>query len=464
VIYAYIYHSKITAMKTKLLAFTLLLTLSSSLLTVSAQIISTVAGNGTQNFSGDGGQATAAQMNYTSDMAFDASGNMYIADNFNNRIRKVNTSGIITTMGGNGTAGYSGNGGPATVAELNSPSGVDADAAGNVYIVDQGNSAVRIINSSGIIKTFAGTGTSGFSGDGGQATNAELYQPDKGAIDPNTGNFYIADYSNHRIRMVNTNGIITTVVGNGTSGFSGDGGQATAAELASPVGVFIDNSGNIYIGDYGNNRVRMVNTLGVISTLVGTGVASSTGDGGPATAATIDNPAGIVKDNWGNLYVNEFFGYKIRVVNSSGTISTFAGTGISGYSGDGGPATAAMMTGPYGLRMDASGSIFFADLTNSVVRKISGGPLAVNTPASMCECSVYPNPSNGQFQIVIASEAKQSLVDVYNMLGEKVYSNELLITNYQLLINMSNQPAGIYLLKLKTEDGSIITRKIEVTH
>jgi hypothetical protein len=213
---------------------------------VDAQIITTVGGNGTQGYSGDGGQATNAELSAPNGVAFDTAGNMYIADESNNLIRKVSPGGIISTVAGTGTLGYSGDGGQATNAALYNPWIVIADVSGNLYISDATNNRVRMVNTSGIITTVAGNGTQGYSGDGGQATDAALYYPSGIAFDA-SGNLFIADSHNERIRMINTSGIITTIAGMGTAGFTGDGGQATAAEINTPYGVSINQANNIYI-------------------------------------------------------------------------------------------------------------------------------------------------------------------------------------------------------------------------
>jgi sugar lactone lactonase YvrE len=219
--------------------------------------ITTFAGNGTQGFSGDGGPATSAGLSYPGGVAVDAAGNLYIADTSNHRVRKVSTSGTITTVAGNGTFGFSGDDGPATNATLSYPTEVAVDAVGNLYIADTGNLRVRKVSASGTITTVAGNGIYGFSGDGGPATNASLVIPRGVAVDA-VGNLYIADYGNSRVRKVSSWGTITTVAGNGSPGFSGDGGPATSAALGYPRGVAVDAAGNLYIADTDNNRVRKV--------------------------------------------------------------------------------------------------------------------------------------------------------------------------------------------------------------
>jgi len=331
---------------------------------VSGGVITTVAGNGTLGFSGDNGPATNAQLNYPVGVAVDPAGNLYIADLENFRIRKV-SNGVITTVAGNGTAGFSGDNGPATNAQLNYPAGVAVDPAGNLYIADLENFRIRKV-SNGVITTVAGNGTGGFSGDNGPAVSARL---DFGgvAVDP-AGNVYIADSGTSRIRKV-SNGVIATVAGNGTFGFSGDNGPATSAQLNGPSGVAVDSGGNLYIADVGNSRIRKVSN-GVITTVAGGGMQS--GDSGPATSAEMSGPAGVAVDSAGNLYIADTLDNRIRKV-SNGVISTVAGNGTPGFSGDNGLATSAELNGPVGVAVDSAGNLYIADSGNYRVRKVSGG-------------------------------------------------------------------------------------------
>jgi len=331
-------------------------------------IISTVAGNGTQGFSGDGGPATSASLANPWGVALDAAGNLYIADYRNNRIRKVSPTGIITTVAGGGTA-YPGDGGPATSASLPVPWGVAADAAGNLYIASDG-SRIRKINSSGIIGTVAGNGAIGFSGDGGPATSAALYEPSGVAVDA-AGNLYIADTWNQRIRKVSPSGIISTVAGNKAYKFAGDGGPATSASLSRPGGVAVDAVGNLYIADKMNNRIRKVSPSGIISTVAGNGTEGFSGDGGPATSASLNWPAAVAVDAAGNLYVADTLNSRIRKVSPSGIISTVAGNGMAGFSGDGGSATSASLNLPQGVAVDAAGNVYIADWGNNRIRKVN---------------------------------------------------------------------------------------------
>jgi len=350
-----------------------------------AQIISTIAGNGTQNYSGDGGAATAAELNFPTATAVDAGGNVYIADFDNNRIRAVNIfSGKISTFAGTGSSGFSGDGGPATSAELYLPIGVTVDSYGNLYIADFFNNRVRkVIRSTGKIITIAGNGTSGYSGDGGPATSAELNSPTGVTVD-NLGNVYIADFYENRVRKVNAAGIISTFAGNGTAGFSGDGGPATSAELNSPSVVALDGSGNVYIADTHNNRIRIVNSAGTINTFAGNGTAGFSGDGGLATAAEMINPTGVAVDILGNVYIADLDNNRIRevyaggsmfytpgVIYQPGNIYTIAGTGSAGFSGDGGLSVSAKLNSPYGITVDASFNLYIPDYDNARIREIA---------------------------------------------------------------------------------------------
>jgi sugar lactone lactonase YvrE len=386
-------------------------------------IVTVFAGTGLCGYSGDGGPAKSATLSAPAGIAFDAEGSLLIADDGNSRIRKV-TAGIITTVAGNGSYGYSGDGGPAINASLAYPVGVCSDSSGNVYVADTSNSVIRLIDSAGIIHTVAGNGTAGFSGDGGPATSAQLNFPYSVLVD-SIGDFYVADGSNNRVRKVDASGIITTYAGNGLYQIAGDGGPATSASLPHPEGLLLasgklyistatniwdvdtstqiitlitgnantlggfngdgiaaltaslnfpwgmafDSAGDLLVADQENNRLRKIDTNQMITTIVG----SYIGDGGPARKATL-NPAYLGEhlsfDPAGNLYIADTNNNRIRKVSTDGTIATVAGTGITGYSGDGGPATAATLNTPSGVAADAFGNVYIADTYNGVIREV----------------------------------------------------------------------------------------------
>jgi sugar lactone lactonase YvrE len=343
-------------------------------------MITTVVGNGIAGYSGDGGPAAAAQIDYATHVAFDSSGNLYVADWLNHRIRKVTPAGIISTIAGNGTSGYAGDGRQAVAAQLNFPSGIAVDSAGNVFVADSGNVRIRRIDPAGTISTVAGNGGSGNVRDGDQATSGSIGAPIAVAID-SSNNLYFSDVAGCVVRKVTPEGIISTVAGNGTQGFSGDGGPATSAQLGRPMDISIDPLGRLLISDTWNNCIRRVNPDGQITTIAGVGphltgsanngpIGSFSGDDGPATLAALYFPIGLVEDSAGTVYFSDWGNRRIRKISPSGTISTIAGTGVMGYSGDGGPAILAKLSGAYGIAMDSSGRLYLADYGNSRVRKI----------------------------------------------------------------------------------------------
>jgi sugar lactone lactonase YvrE len=333
-------------------------------------IISSIAGNGIFGFNGDGKLALDANLSSPSDVAVDAAGNLYIADSGNNRVRKVTEDGIIHTVAGNGSTGFSGDGGPAIEALISSQTALAVDAAGDLYIADRGNNRVRKVTEDGIIHTVAGNGVWGFSGDGGPATAAQLYSPVAVAVDT-SGNLYIADNGNYRIRKVSKSGVISTVAGNGTNGFSGDGGPATMAQMSRPEAVAVDVAGNIYIAFVEDSRVRKVTPAGVISTIAGNGTAVFNGDGMPAVSAGLNNPYGVAVNVDGNLLIVDTNNHRIRMVSANGVISTVAGNGNSGFSGDGGPAISAQLYAPHSIAVDTSGNLYIAESGNQRIRKVS---------------------------------------------------------------------------------------------
>jgi VCBS repeat-containing protein len=366
-------------------------------------IIETIAGNTLASYSGDHGPATNASLNGPHGIDVDPSGNFYITDAFNNRIRKVSPSGIITTIAGTGTPGYSGDGGPATAADLQQPFQAKLDRAGNLYFADNSHH-LRKISTAGIINTLAGTGTAGFSGDGGPASAAELNTPAGVALDP-SGNIYVADCFNQRVRKINiSTGVISTVAGNGSAGYSGDGGPAIDAQLYNPNYLALDATGNLYISDNQNQVIRKVTPSGTISTFAGSYYPGYGGDGGPATDAEINYAGGLTTDAAGNVYIADYGNSRIRQVDSYGIIRTVAGTGAPAYSGDGGPATAAELNQAVDVAFDVAGEMFIADFNNNVIRKIGAedyAPIFTNgSSQSLFICSgESPTPINTQLTI-----------------------------------------------------------------
>jgi sugar lactone lactonase YvrE len=377
-------------------------------------VISTVAGNGKFGLSGAGGPATSAEMEVPKAVAFDGAGNLYIADAGNAVVWMVAAgTGNMTVLAGTGVTGNSGDGGQATAAQLADPSGVAMDKSGNLYIADSGNGRIRVVAAqTGIITTVAGPGVWSTLGDGGPAAMAYLPNPKGLAFDP-AGNLYIADINNNRIRMIDAKtGIISTVAGGGTYGQLGDGGLATAAYLADPWDVTLDVAGNLYISDSGNARIRKVDaSTGVITTIAGNGSWGDTGDGGPATAAQIYPGQGIAVDNAGNLYFSNWVDTLRRVDAKTGIVTTVAGDGYFGYGGDGGAATIAELEGPQGLALDAAGNLYVADQGNYVVRKVTfPGPAAA--PSFSLAAGAYTGP-----QTVTITDATQGAAIYYTIDG-----------------------------------------------
>lgn len=367
------------------LAFTVLLVLDCRKRTVSPEktveevgSIITFAGGST----GDGGTATEGRLTAPNGLAVDAKGNLYIADTGNDRIRKVTAGGGISTIAGNGTRGFGGDGGAALSASLNVPTDVTVDATGNVYIVDQGNHRIRKVTPDGTIRTVAGSGSPGFSGDGGPAVQATLNSPSAIKIDK-AGNILIADRDNHRIRKVNaTDGRITTMAGNGNAGFGGDGQQALVASLNKPSGVTVDASGNIFVADKDNHRIRRVSADGMISTVAGSGTLGYNGDVLPATEARLNFPSAVAVDANGLLLIADYWNFRVRRVNlRDNSIRTLTGTGNDRFGGDGQVAATASVSFPAGITADATGNVFITDKGNQRIRKINQATAIIQTVA-----------------------------------------------------------------------------------
>ncbi len=420
-------------------------------------IITTVGGNGTAGFAGDNNPATSCELQNPFAVGYDSLGNLFIADNANNRIRKINNAGIIMTIAGNGTGGYNGDNIAAITAELYTPVDLIFDKTGNLYIADCLNNRIRKINSSGIITTIAGTGTAGYNGDNIPANTAQLNYPMGIGID-SVGNLFIAERINCRIRKVNTSGIITTIAGTGISGFSGDNGPATSAQINAPSHICFDKFGNLFFADVSNNRIRMINSSGIISTICGTGIASYAGDNGLATLASLNAPSGITIDYNGNIFISDQFNNRIRKVNTSGIITTIVGTGTMGYNGDNIPALSAELYYPEGITLDDTGNLYISDNYNHRIRKVTNvGVVSVQQKEQKeFSVSIFPNPANEFIEI-------KTPVACQNLKITDVLGDEILFYENKGRIDVSQWQSGVYFLRAQCQEN-IVTKKIIVSH
>ncbi len=358
--------------------------------------ITAFAGNGTSGFAGDSGAATSATLGGPYSVAVDSTGNVYIADQFNYRIRKV-SNGTITTVAGNGTVGFAGDAAAATSAQISSALGIALDASGNLFIADTNNNVVRKVTTSGTISTVVGSNTapSPYGGDGSAATAGYIFHPSALAFD-SFGNYYIADTGNARIRKVTKDGNLYTLAGTSISGYNTDGPDATLIEVNNPQALATDSLGNVYVADTNNHRIRMIRPSGAISTIAGTGTAGFSGDGGPAKLARINNPKGVAVDAAGNVYISDTFNNRIRMVTLDGNIVTIAGSGAPGNSGDDGPALQAQFKFPTGIAVDSARSIYVTDNQNNRVRKLT----YVAQPPSVSAGGVISASAFGAFSTI----------------------------------------------------------------
>ena len=414
--------------------------------------IKTIAGTGVLGFSNDGMVGTSAQLYAPINVAVDKGENVYVVDYYNVRVRKINGGDVITTVAGTGTGGYTGDSTLATSARIN-PQAVAVDKLGNLYIVDGIYSVVRKVNTLGIISTVAGTGILGYTGNGGPATSAR-FRGMRGIAVDTFGNMYIADAENNVVRKVNTAGIVSTVAGNDTAGYSGDYTPAINARLDSPYSVAVDLIGNLFITDYKNNVIRKVDTDGIITTYAGNGLYGHTGDNGPAASAELNGPAGIAVDTAGNLYIADANNNVIRKVDRNGIITTVVGNGSAGFGGDLGPALGANLHTPFGVAVDNYHNIIIADANNERVRKAYDPHLAVNSIVKTTSLDVYPNPSAGH--ITLDNLSKSDKVSIHDMLGRQVGSTWDVAADGTQSFDISSLTSGVYLLQVRDANGDKI--------
>jgi hypothetical protein len=436
--------------------------------------ITTYAGNGSPGYTGDGSRATVAEMNQPIGIAV-YKGNLYIADRANGVIREVTSGGTISTVAGNysirNAQPYRGDGGPATSASLAGPTDVAFDSLGNMYIADQSDNVIRVVNATtGIISTYAGTGKAGYNGDGGSATLAALNLPYAIAVDTTTNNLYISDNSNNAIREVTSkNGIINTIAGTGVVGSAGDGGLAVNAELNSPEGLTFNTANNsLYFADFGNHKIREINASGVISTFAGSGTAGNTNGGnaactaGKATAANLSNIQDIVFDAWGNAYITNYFNFGapygfalVCKVDTTGTISVVAGTASEGYGGDGGPANEASMNEDAFLAIDASsGNLYIEDYNNARIRKVAYNT-GLNPTTTAVVCQPNPQPEGSEVTctatvtpVVTGTEAPTGTV-TFTVDGATTGTTESLNSSNEAVYATSSLAIGTHTVEAK---------------
>lgn len=402
--------------------------------------ITTFAGTGDADTTGNGGPATDCTLYYPTGIEFDGTGNLFITDGANRTIRKISTDGTIHHFSGM----------PGDYTYL---SAITMGSDGKMYITDRGQNRVFELSFTGIADRIAGFGTAGFSGDGGPATNAGLARP-SGVVTDAAGNIYFSDQENHRVRKINTDGIITTVAGNGTDGYAGDGGQATAASLSFPGGLAVDLNGNLFIADCNNNRVRKVATDGKITTIAGTGIGSYAGDGGPATLADFYYPGDVLVTPNGSLIVTDVNNHVVRRIRTDGTAETIAGTGTRGFSGDGIPATSAQLWFPWAVTHDNHGNLYITEMGSHRIRKITGAievGVAEQIADKYNQATLFPNPAHERINLKVPMQHLYdgATIAILDCVGRTVH--QVPVTSAEIVLDISAIPEGIYILQL--QDG-----------
>ena len=419
-------------------------------------IIRTIAGTGVGGSSGDGFPAIFAELSSPSGVAVDHAGNIYIADRGNSKIRQIQAvTGIMYTIAGT-TWGYSGMGGPAPTAQIMMPNAIFVDASNNYYFTDWYNDAAfRVDGATNIFTNYCGHHTQGYGGDGGDASIATMEIPNGIWKDNVTGHVYIVDAGSNHLRKVDAATHIVSTIAGGAYGYSGDGGPLALAQFSGISGVCVDHHGNMFISDGGNNCIRKVETSGIVHTIAGTGVAGYSGDGGSGQTAQFNSPGALFINNAGYLFICDIGNNVVRVLNTNlDMIYTLAGTGTMGFSGDLGPATAAQLAQPTGVWQDNTGSIYIADNGNQRIRMVTGAGYKTSPNLSneiaATHFNMYPNPTTGNFTLETSTSVSNTTIEVYNIFGIKVLNQNM--SGQTASINL-NQPAGIYTVMISSENG-----------
>jgi trimeric autotransporter adhesin len=421
-----------------------------------AQVIVTVAGTGINGYSGDGGPATNAKMSGPSSLVFDKNDNFYFTEEGNATIRKVTPSGLISRFAGNGTSGYSGDGGPAINAEIDGGGGLAVDKWNNIYLADGSNHSIRKITTDGVIHTIAGTGIAGYNGDGISALSAQLNQPQGVGVD-DTGNVYICDRVNFRLRKVDTFGNISTIAGTGIMGFAVDGARADTAAINESWYVVVDKNGDIYFID--KTRIRKIAAADHrLSTVAGNGIDAFSGDGGPATAAAIGTQY-FTFDSVGNMFLAEGTN-RIRKIDTNGIINTVTGNGLVGYDPEGVNLPVARLNMPTGIAFSPAGELYFTEKSGAKVRKITQAWDGVNeVSAKDNRLELFPNPARHTVSISVRSEAEEASVTIADVTGA-VVARKTITCNVAHTI-ATPWPKGIYMVCVVVGDATI-TKQVYV--